>query len=69
MVIALTVPDLNNVYKAVKKHDLTILLEPVDEYYGDRVFMFLDEDGYEWKISQVIRQVSLNEIKKVASGS
>ena len=59
--LTLLVPDLQKAYKAVKKARAPILLEPVDEFYGDRVFMFLDPDGYEWKISQTIKQVGLDE--------
>jgi uncharacterized glyoxalase superfamily protein PhnB len=65
----LLVPDLQRVYKAVKKTGAEILLEPVDEFYGDRVFMFLDADGYEWKISQTIREVSLDEVAEIVAGS
>lgn len=43
------------------------MLETVEEYYGNKVCMFLDQDGYEWKISQAIKQVDLREIKKIAS--
>jgi uncharacterized glyoxalase superfamily protein PhnB len=44
-------------------------LEPIDEFYGDRVFMFLDPDGYEWKVSQTIKQVSLEEVAAVVARS
>jgi hypothetical protein len=47
----LLVPDLKRVYTAVRAAKLEILLEPVDEFYGDRVFMFLDADGYEWRFA------------------
>ena len=67
--LTLLVPDLQKVYQAVKKAGLEILLEPVDEFYGDRVFMFLDPDGYEWKISQTIRQVSPEEVAEIVANS
>ena len=67
--LTLFVPDLQKVYQAVKKAGLEILLEPVDEFYGDRVFMFLDTDGYEWKISQTIRQVSPEEVAEIVANS
>jgi uncharacterized glyoxalase superfamily protein PhnB len=67
--LTLLVPDLQNVYKAVKKAGLEILLEPVEEFYGDRVFMFLDPDGYEWKISQAIRQVDPEEVAEIVANS
>ena len=67
--LTLLVPDLEKVYKAVEKAALEILLEPVDEFYGDRVFMFLDPDGYEWKISQVIRQVDPEDVAEIVANS
>jgi uncharacterized glyoxalase superfamily protein PhnB len=67
--LTLLVADLKNVYKAVKKGGLEILLEPVDEFYGDRVFMFLNPDGYEWKISQAIRQVDPQEVAEIVANS
>jgi uncharacterized glyoxalase superfamily protein PhnB len=50
----LQVDDLASVYEFVCREKLEVLAEPVDEYYGDRVFFFLDPFGYEWKISQPI---------------
>jgi len=67
--LTLLVPDLEKVYKAVKKAGLEILLEPVEEFYGDRVFMFLDPDGYEWKISQTVKQVDPEEVAEIVSRS
>ena len=67
--LTLLVPDLQKVYTAVRKAGVEILLEPVDEFYGDRVFMFLDPDGYEWKISQTIKQVSLEEVAEIVAHS
>jgi len=58
----ITVSDLAKVYEIVKKEGLEILLEPMDEYYGDRIFMFLDPDGYEWKIHQPIQKVRKKDI-------
>jgi len=67
--LTLLVPDLHKVYTAVQKAGLEILLEPIDEFYGDRVFMFLDADGYEWKTSQTIKQVSLVEVTEIVAQS
>ena len=67
--LTLLVPDLQKVYTAVQTAGLEILLEPIDEFYGDRVFMFLDADGYEWKTSQTIKQVSLEEVAEVVARS
>jgi uncharacterized glyoxalase superfamily protein PhnB len=62
--LILHVPDLQKVYGVVKEAHLEILLEPVDEFYGERVFMFLDPHGYEWKISQTIESVSQEEVSE-----
>jgi uncharacterized glyoxalase superfamily protein PhnB len=67
--LTLLVPDLEKVYKAVKKAGAEILLEPIDEFYGDRVFMFVDPEGYEWKISQTIKIVSLNDVAEIVAHS
>jgi uncharacterized glyoxalase superfamily protein PhnB len=67
--LTLLVPDLQAAYQAVRGAGLEILLEPVEEFYGDRVFMFLDPDGYEWKISQTVKQVSPEEVAKVVAQS
>ena len=50
----LQVDNLASVYDFVRREQLEVLAEPCDEYYGDRVFFFLDPFGYEWKISQPI---------------
>lgn len=67
--LTLLVPDLEKVYKAIKKAGVEILLEPMEEFYGDWVFMFIDPDGYEWKISQTIKQVSLDEVAQIVAQS
>jgi uncharacterized glyoxalase superfamily protein PhnB len=67
--LTLLVPNLHKVYTAAQKAGVEILLEPVDEFYGDRIFMFLDPDGYEWKISQTIKQVNLEEVADIVAHS
>ncbi len=67
--MTLLVPDVDKVYAAARKAGVEILLAPTDEFYGDRVFMFIDPDGYEWKVSQPIRNVSLTDVKNVVSRS
>lgn len=44
--------DLTRLYQAVAQAGAEILHEPTDEWYGDRVLLFLDPFGYEWKASQ-----------------
>ena len=52
--LILQVENLAGVYSLVRRENLEVLAEPVNEYYADRVFFFLDPFGYEWKISQPI---------------
>jgi len=52
--LILQVDNLASVYDFVQRAKLEVLAEPADEFYGDRVFFFLDPFGYEWKISQPI---------------
>ena len=52
--LILQVDNLVEIYDFVRSEKLHILAEPADEYYGDRVFFFIDPFGYEWKISQPI---------------
>ena len=50
--LILQVDNLVAIYDFVRSKKLHILAEPADEYYGDRVFFFIDPFGYECKISQ-----------------
>jgi uncharacterized glyoxalase superfamily protein PhnB len=52
--LILQVDNLASVYEFVCRERLEVLAQPLDEYYGDRVFFFLDPFGYEWKISQPV---------------
>jgi PhnB protein len=54
LTLLLQVDNLDAIYEMVRLRKLEILAEPVNEFYGDRVFFFLDPFGYEWKISQPI---------------
>lgn len=52
--LLLQVDNLSAIYEMVRHRKLEVLAEPVEEFYGDRVFFFLDPFGYEWKISQPV---------------
>jgi uncharacterized glyoxalase superfamily protein PhnB len=69
VVITLLVPDLAAVYDVVKAAGHEILLDPVDEFYGDRVFMFLDADGFEWKVSETVAEVGRDDVAAVIAES
>lgn len=68
-VLTLRVPDIDPIYRAVRAAGLEVVLEPVDEFYGDRVFMFLDPDGYEWKISQTLAAVDRSDVAAIIAAS
>ncbi len=41
----------------------------MNEFYGDRVVMFLDPNGYEWKISQTIAEVSKADVGEIIAAT
>jgi uncharacterized glyoxalase superfamily protein PhnB len=45
----------------------TIVREPVDEFYGDRVYMAKDPEGHVWSFAQTVRPVTRAEAEQ-ASG-
>jgi uncharacterized glyoxalase superfamily protein PhnB len=51
--LLLQVDNLAEIYEMVRRRKLEVLAELVDEFYGDRVFFFLDPFGYECKVSQI----------------
>lgn len=51
----LQVDNLADIHARMRDVGARILSDPVDEYYGDRVFSFVDPFGYEWKISQPLQ--------------
>ena len=50
--IGLGVDDLDRAYQWCCDHGCEITSEPHSEPYGDRVFEFVDADGYLWEISE-----------------
>jgi uncharacterized glyoxalase superfamily protein PhnB len=46
------VQNVDEVYSRLRAKGVEILCEPTNEFYGDRVFLFLDPFGYEWTVSQ-----------------
>ena len=41
-----------------------ILLEPTDQFYGDRTYIAIDLEGHRWSFYQHIRQVSSSEMEQ-----
>lgn len=44
-----------------------IVMEPADQFYGDRSYIAADLEGHHWTFSQPVRDVSMEEMEK-ASG-
>jgi uncharacterized glyoxalase superfamily protein PhnB len=41
-----------------------ILMEPADQFYGDRTYMAVDPDGHHWSFGQPVREVSEEEMQR-----
>ena len=54
------VNDLDAAYRWCQAWRCEITSEPRDEPYGDRVFEFLDPEGYLWEVSQPVTDVSVD---------
>jgi uncharacterized glyoxalase superfamily protein PhnB len=42
----------------------TIVMEPADQFYGERSYMAVDLEGHHWTFSQSIRHVSNEEMER-----
>lgn len=42
----------------------TIVMEPADQFYGDRTYMAADPEGHHWTFAQAVRSVSLQEMEE-----
>ncbi len=44
-----------------------IVMEPADQFYGDRTYIAADPEGHHWSFAQPVRDISAQEMEK-ASG-
>ena len=58
------VDDTDSTYKRALENGATSVLEPVDQFYGDRNAGVKDSDGISWWIATHIEDVSEEEIQK-----
>lgn len=58
IVIGLVVDDVDATHAYCVAQGCVITCEPMDEAWGDRVFMSIDPYGYEWEFFQPIAEVS-----------
>lgn len=59
--IALSVPDLDTIYAFFKGRGCEITTEPMEEFWGVRLFTAVDPAGYEWQITQTIKEMTPEE--------
>jgi uncharacterized glyoxalase superfamily protein PhnB len=41
-----------------------IVMEPADQFYGDRSYIAADPEGHHWSFSQPVRQVSREQMEQ-----
>ncbi|WP_028349011.1 VOC family protein [Bradyrhizobium murdochi] len=63
----LYVPNVDAVYQKALKAGATSLMEPADQFYGDRSGSVKDAAGNSWHIGTHIEDVSPTELKKRAT--
>ncbi|HEV7714908.1 MAG TPA: VOC family protein [Steroidobacteraceae bacterium] len=42
----------------------TIMMEPNDQFYGERTYVAVDHEGHHWTFSQTVRHVSKEDMEK-----
>lgn len=62
--VHLHVSDVDAVTKQAAEVGATVLMEPTDQFYGERVAKLVDPYGHDWMLGQQIEQVSHEEIQR-----
>jgi PhnB protein len=60
----LQVPNVDAVVKQAAVAGATVMREPADQFYGERIAMIRDPFGHEWLLSQHIETVSPEEMQR-----
>jgi PhnB protein len=61
------VEDVDDVFRRATEAGASVVQEPEDHFYGDRVAMFDDPFGHRWNIATHIEDVSPDEMEKRAA--
>ena len=61
------VPDVDGVHAAAVAKGATVVREPTDEFYGDRLAVFTDPWGHRWSVATHIEDVSPEEMGRRAA--
>ncbi|APZ92730.1 VOC family protein [Fuerstiella marisgermanici] len=65
--IHLYVDDCDAIVKTMTDNDATVLMAPVDMFWGERFARVRDPFGHEWGISTQLREMSPDEIQTAAA--
>ena len=57
----LYVPDTDAVYRRALQAGGTSVMEPADQFYGDRVYRCVDPEGHHWTFAMHVRDVTRAE--------
>ena len=56
--------DIDEHYARARTAGATIVMEPADQFYGERSYMAVDLEGHHWTFSQSVKQVSKEEMER-----
>lgn len=59
--------DIDGHCERARRAGAKIVMEPADQFYGDRTYMAMDPEGHHWTFAQPVKQMSLKEMEE-ASG-
>jgi PhnB protein len=54
--------NINSIYNEMRAKGAKLYLEIKDEFWGDRAFGVLDNNGFKWRVSKQVREVSEQEM-------
>lgn len=60
------VPDCDALVRRMADHGGEVLMEPADMFWGERFARVRDPFGHEWGVTQHLRDMTTEEIKKAA---
>ena len=68
VVFALYVADVDATSAAAVSRGATLITEPEDQFYGDRISRVRDPFGHMWALHQRLREVTPDEMKRLFEG-
>jgi uncharacterized glyoxalase superfamily protein PhnB len=56
--------DIDEHCARARRAGATIVMEPADQFYGDRTYVAMDPEGHHWTFAQPVRLVSRKEMEE-----